>query len=93
MNVNISVNDCLVCKCNTCNKMITDILTSSDQFIQLQNGYYLTILNTDTNSAVISINNGTIYIIRRVYTKLPIKICIPNNCCCHTLTITINSIT
>lgn len=93
-NVNISVNDCLICKCKTCNKMVTDILNSNNSFISLQNGYYLNILNIETNSVVISIDNGTIYIIRRIYIGLPIKICVPNcNCYTHTLTITLNSIT
>ena len=93
-NVNISVNDCLICKCKTCNKIVTDILNSNNSFICLQNGYYLNVLNIETNSVIISINNGTIYIIRRIYLGLPIKICVPNqNCCSHTLTITLNSIT
>ena len=93
-NVNMSVNDCLVCKCKTCNKMVTDILNNSNSFISLQNGYYLNMLNVETNSVVISINNGTIYIIRRIYIGLSIKLCIPNtNCSTHTLTITLNSIT
>lgn len=93
-NVNISVNDCLVCKCKTCNKMVTDILNSSNSFISLQNGYYLSVLNVESNSVVININNGTIYIIRRLHLNIPIKLCLPNsNCCTHTLTVILNSIT
>ena len=93
-NINISINDRLCCKCKTCNKMITDILNQNNTYLTLQNGYYLTVLNVETNSIVISINNGTIYIIRRIYIGLPIKICVPNcNCSTHTLTIILNSIT
>lgn len=91
--VNISVNDCLCCKCNTCNKMVTEILTSTEQFIPLQCGFYLKLITVDNNSVVISIDNDFLYIIRRLYIGVPIRICIPNNCCKHTLTITLNSIT
>ena len=91
--INISVNDCLVCKCSTCNKMITKILSSNEEFISLQNEYYLTILNVSSDSILVSVNNGTIYIIRRLLLNLPIKISIPNsNCCIHTIEIILNSI-
>ena len=91
-NISISVDDCLICKCNTSNKMVTDILNNTNTYICLQCGYYLKILNTETNSVIISIDNGTIYIIRRIYIGLPIKICVPNSCSSHTLTIMLNSI-
>lgn len=90
--VNISINDCLCCKCNTCNKMVTEILTSTEQFIPLQRGFYLKIISVENNSVVISIDNEILYIVRRLYIDVPIRICIPNNCCRHTLTITLNSI-
>ena len=91
--VNISIDDCLVCKCNTCNKMVTEILSSSDQFIPLQCNFYLKIISVENNSVVISIDNDVLFIVRRLYVGVPIRICIPNNCCKHTLTIIVNSIT
>ena len=91
--VNISVDDCLVCKCTTSNKMVTEILTSLDQFIPLQCGFYLNIIAVENNYVVISIDNDLLYIVRKLYVGVPIRICIPNNCSKHTLIVTINSIT
>ena len=91
--VNISVNDCLCCKCNTCNKMVTEILTSTEQFIPLQCGYYLKLITVTNDYVVISIDNEFLYIVRKLYIDVPIRVCIPNNCYKHTLTITLNSIT
>ena len=90
---NITIDDCLICKCNTSNKMITEILTSNDQFIPLQCGYYLKIIAIENNSVVISIDNDLLYIVRRLYVNIPIRICIPNNNAKHTLIVTLNSIT
>lgn len=89
---NISIDDCLVCKCNTCNKMITEIISSTEQFIPLQSNFYLKIIAVQNNSVVISIDNDLLFIVRRLYVGVPIRICIPNNCCKHTLTILLNSI-
>lgn len=91
-NANISIEDCLVCKCNTCNKMITEIITSTEQFVPLQHSFYLKIIAVNTNSVVISIDNDLLFIVRRLYVGVPIRICIPNKCCKHTLTIVLNSI-
>ena len=90
--VNISVDDCLCSKCSTSNKMVTEILTSREQFIPLQCGFYLNLIAVESNSVVISIDNGFLYIVRRIYVGVPIRICIPNNCAKHTLIITLNSI-
>lgn len=93
MNVNISVDDCLVCKCNSCNKMSNLNLTSLDDYISIQCNYYLQLITVEPTYVVISINNQVLYIVRKLYVGVPIKICVPNCNCKHTLTITINSIT
>ena len=92
-NVNISVDDCCVSKCNTSNRVTTQIITSLTEFIPIQCNYYLKILSVTSTYVVISIDNTNIYIVRKIYSGIPIKICIPNNCNTHTLTITVNSIT
>ena len=90
--VNISVDNCLCSKCTTCNKMVTEILTNTNQFIPLQCGFYLKLISIEQNSVVISIDNGFLYIVRRIYVGVPIRICIPNKCAKHTLIISLNSI-
>lgn len=92
-NVNISVNDCCSTKCFNNNISTTKIITSLTQFIPLQCSYYLKIIAVNDNSIVISLDNGNIFFVRRVFIGIPIKIRIPNNCSCHIITIKVNSIT
>ena len=91
--VNISVNDCCYNKCHSSNNSITKIFTSTDDFISLQCCYYLKILSVTDTYVVLSIDNNIIYFVRRAFINVPIKICIPNNCSTHIVTITVNSIT
>lgn len=91
--VNLTVNECLICKCNTCSKSTTKIITNIDEFIPLECNYYLKILSVQPTYILVSIDNEQIHIIRKIYTSIPIKICIPNNCCTHKLNILVNSIT
>ena len=91
--VNISVHDCCQSKCSNNNISVTKIITSLNDFICLQCNYYLKIITVNENSVVLSLDNGSIFFIRRAFTGIPIKIRLPNNCSCHTITIIINSIT
>jgi len=90
--VNISVNDCCSNKCHTTNNSTTKIFTSLDDFISIQCCYYLKIISVTNTYVVLSIDNSIIYFVRRAYINVPLKICIPNNCSTHIITITINSI-
>lgn len=91
--VNISVNDCCSSKCSTNNISTTKIITSLTDFICLQCNYYLKIIAVSANFVVLSIDNGSIFFVRRAFVGIPIKIRIPNNCSCHIVTILVNSIT
>lgn len=92
-NVNLLVDECLSCKCNTCSKTTNKIISSLNEFIALECNYYLKILTVQSTYITISIDNGNFFIVRKIYTNIPIKICIPNNCCTHRLCIQVNSIT
>ncbi len=92
-NVNITVNDCCYNKCHTSNNSITKIFTNTNDFISLQCCYYLKIISVTSTYILISIDNGIIHFVRRAFIGVPLKICIPNNCSTHIITITLNSIT
>lgn len=92
-NVNISVCDCFSSKCCNSNNCTTDILSSLNSFITLQNGYTLKLLNVQSTYVIVSIETDNIYIVRKCYIGIPVKICLSSNCICHTITIKINSIT
>lgn len=92
-NINLLIDECLSCRCNSCNKTINKIITSLNDFISLECNYYLKILSVQNNYIIISIDNGSFFIVRKIYTSIPVKICIPNNCCAHRLCIKVNSIT
>ncbi len=91
--VNISINDCCNSKCYTNNMSTTKIITTLTDFIPLQCSYYLKIIAVSNNSVVLSLDNGSIFFVRRAFVGIPVKIRIPNNCSCHIVTILVNSIT
>ncbi len=92
-NVNITVNDCCYNKCNVYNNTITKTFNNTQDFIELQCSYYLKIIAVTSTYILFSIDNGVIYFVRRAFIAVPLKICIPNNCSTHIITITLNSIT
>ena len=92
-NINISVLDCCSNKCNSSSNMITKIITSTSDFISLFCGFYLKIISVSDGYVILSIDNQNVFIIRRAYVNIPIKICLSNCGICHELTIKINSIT
>lgn len=91
--VNISVTDCCFNKCNTTNNSTTQIITITDDFISLQCCYYLKIIAVTNTYVVLSIDNGIIHFVRKAFIGVPLRLCIPNNCSTHIITITVNSIT
>jgi len=91
--VNISVTDCCFNKCHTSSNSTTKIITNTDDFLSLQCCYYLKIITVTSTYVIISIDNGIIHFVRRIFIGVPVKICIPNNCSSHIITITVNSIT
>ena len=91
--VNITVNDCCYSKCHCTSNSITNFFTSLDDFIELQCCYYLKVIVVNSTYILISIDNGVIHFVRRAFINVPLKLCIPNNCSTHIVTITINSIT
>lgn len=92
-NVNISITDCCFNKCHSSSNSTTKIFNSADDFISLQCCYYFKIISVTNSYILISIDNEIIHFVRRVFVGVPIKLCIPNNCSSHIITITVNSIT
>ena len=90
--VNISVTDCCYNKCRTISNSTTKIFTNLDGFISLQCCYYLKIIAVTSTYIILSIDNGLIHFVRRAFIGVPLRICIPNNCSTHIITITVNSI-
>lgn len=90
---NVTVIDCCFNKCYKSNNSITKIFTSTNDFIELHCTYYLKILSVTDTYILISIDNGIVHFVRRAFIGVPLKICIPNNCSTHIITITLNSIT
>lgn len=91
--VNISVTDCCTNKCRTISNSTTQIFTNQDDFISLQCCYYLKIIAVTSTYVVLSIDNSVIHFVRRAFIGIPLRICIPNNCSTHIVTIIVNSIT
>lgn len=91
--VNITVNDCCYNKCHSSNNSYTKIFTSLNDFLPLRCCYYLKIIAVTSTYVIISIDNSNIYFVRKAFVNIPIRICIPNNCSTHIITVTINSIT
>jgi len=92
-NVNITVKDCCFNKCNQNINSTTKFFTNTTDFISLQCCYYLRIIAVTNTYILISIDNGVIHFIRRAFIGIPLKLCLPNNCSSHIVTITVNSIT
>ena len=90
--VNITVQDCCQNRCHSSNVSTTKIFTSTDDFISLQCFYYLKIISVRDTYVVLSIDNGTIFFVRKVFIGIPIRICIPNDCSSHIITVLVNSI-
>lgn len=93
INVNISVNECLICKCQTNSMSTTKIINNTSDFISLFCNYYLKIISVENNFVVISIDNGTIFYVRKAYIDIPSRICLSDGCNRHEVCIKINSIT
>ena len=91
-NVNLTVQDCCFNKCHSNNISTTKIFTNTNDFIPIQCGYYLRILAIHHTYIVLSIDNTIIHFIRKAFAGIPIRICIPNDCSSHTVTILVNSI-
>ena len=90
----ISISICDICRSKCCNsfRQIERILTSSSDFISLQNCFTLRILSVTSNYIIVSITNGEITFVRRLFVKVPILICLPATCAEHILRIQANSI-
>ena len=93
INVNISVLDCCNNKCNSNSMMTTKIFTNTNDFISLFCGFYLKIISVEDGFVVLSIDNSNVFIIRRAFVDIPLKICLSNNGNNHEVTIKVNSIT
>ena len=91
--VNISVNDCCSSKCHTSSNSTTEIFTELSGFISLQHCYYLKLIAVNPTYVVLSIDNGRIFFVRKAFINIPLKLCIPNECASHIITINVNSIT
>lgn len=91
---NISVIDHWCNKCCTNNKSTTVILTNFTEFIDIQCGYSLRILNIGPNCVTINVNNGSYFVIRSLFVGTPVRICLPSEkCTTHYLKVQLNSIT
>ncbi|MBR5228176.1 MAG: hypothetical protein IKV94_06040 [Clostridia bacterium] len=92
-NVNISVSDCCSSKCCNSNKETTKIITSTADFISLQNCYYIRVLSATSTYVLLEITNGTIHFIRKAFLNIPFNLCLSENCPVHRIIILVNSIT
>ena len=90
--VNISINDCCSTKCCNSNREITRIITSPNDFICLQNCYYIRILGVTQKYALIEITNETIHFIRKAFLNIPFNLCLNDSCNNHCIVIYVNSI-
>ena len=93
--VNLTVNDCCRNKCNTVSNTTTNIFDSLNNFLSLNDNYYFKLIDVEDTYIVISIDNGSVFFVRKAYINIPIRICLPEDCCCqnHLVTIIVNSIT
>ena len=93
INVNISILDCCTAKCTSNSIMTTKIFTSTNDFVSLFCGFYLKVISVNDGFVVISIDNSNVYVIRRAFVDIPLKICLSSGLVNHELTIKVNSIT
>lgn len=91
--VNISVNECLKTNCCNSNKEITRIITSTNDFICLQNCYYIRILGVTANYVLLEITNGQIHFIRKAFLNIPFNLCLSDNCPIQSVIILVTNIT
>ena len=89
----VSISICDSCRSKCCNsfRQIERILTSTTDFISLQNCFTLKVLSVTPNYIIISITNGEITFVRRLFVKVPILICMPTCYAEHILRIQANS--
>ncbi len=92
INVVLVVLDKCCCKCCSSINQTEKILTSTNDFITLQDGYTLNLISVNNSFALISIGNGIIHFVRKIYLNVPILICLPNCNCEHILKIQANSL-
>lgn len=90
--VTLVITDCCCTKCCTSNKETTRIITNNSEFISLQNNFYIRVIGTNQNYALLEITNGSIYYIRKAFLNIPINLCLSDNCPVHRITITTTSI-
>lgn len=90
----VSISICDSCRSKCCNnfRQIERIVTSTNEFISLQDCFTLRILSVTSNYIIVSITNGEITFIRRLFVRVPILICLPSCCAEHILRIQANSI-
>lgn len=92
INVVINILDRCCCKCTSSINQTEKILTSLNDFITLQNCYTLNLVSVNNSFALISIGNGVIHFLRKLYLNVPIVICLPNCNCQHILKIQATSL-
>lgn len=87
MNVNLNINDTYCTKCYKNSIEKSENITSKDTSIELQNNYYLNVLNSNNNLITIMIQNGNYVIIRNILMGIKTSILIPSTNS-HIITIT-----
>lgn len=90
--VTLTVNDCCISKCCVSSKETTKNITNFDQFIPLQNGYYIKVLMVSSSYIIFEISNGIIHYIRRGYVGMPFNICLNESCPTHKVSILVDNI-
>lgn len=90
--VTLTITDCCCTRCCTSNKETTRIISSSSDFISLQNNFYARVIGVNENYIILEITNGSIYYIRKAFLNIPINLCLSENCPVHRITITVTSI-
>lgn len=87
MDITLNIND--TC-CNNCCKNVvnsTQNFTSSSQTFELQDNYLLNVINVESTTFLVIIQNGNCVILRKVIKDVETSILIPS-CSTHILTIT-----
>lgn len=89
MNVSLIINDTYCTKCSKTSREKNVPINSRDTSIELQNNYFLNVLNVIDNRITIIIQNGNCVIIRIILAGVKTSILIPSKCS-HIVTITAN---